>query len=333
NADDLKVQATLTDGDLDTATATIDLGANVFTIEDDGPSIDVDVVGEPVALVVDESFLGAAGATATASYASNFTVLSSSYGADAAGSLSSAYSLGINAGATGLVDTISGLAVVLLVNAGVVEGHAGSGGPLVFTVSVDSSSGATTLTQMRAVIHNPDSGPDQATSLSTANLVTLTRTDTITDNDGDSSNDSATLNIGTTLVFEDDGPSLIIPADTSLSNEAGASVVGALDIDTNIDDNVGADQLGSVKFINVTDGQETEYTSGGKIILLYLNDDGTILSGRTEGESGPEIFRVTLNQDDSLALSNDNYQVDVFAQVDNGAGVSFEDLSGTGPAG
>ena len=53
-------------------------------------------------------------------------------------------------------------------------------------------------------MHTPDSGPDQSTTLAAANLVTLTAT--ITDKDGD--DESATLDIGQNLVFEDDAPTI-----------------------------------------------------------------------------------------------------------------------------
>ncbi|MEN8716961.1 MAG: DUF5801 repeats-in-toxin domain-containing protein, partial [Verrucomicrobiales bacterium] len=68
------------------------------TVEDDSPVTDIETTGELEALVVDETYLGAAGATDTASYAGNFTVLSSAYGADQAGMIASTYELGITAG-------------------------------------------------------------------------------------------------------------------------------------------------------------------------------------------------------------------------------------------
>ena len=60
-----------------------------------------------------------------------------------------------------------------------------------FTLTVNGS-GVVTLDQLRAVVHSPDSGPNQSTSLSAADLITLTGT--ITDKDGDAA--TATLNIG-----------------------------------------------------------------------------------------------------------------------------------------
>ncbi|WP_414868192.1 DUF5801 repeats-in-toxin domain-containing protein, partial [Pseudomonas sp. IT-194MI4] len=74
---------------------------------------------------------------------------------------------------------------------------------LVFTVSV-AANGDVTLDQQRAVVHPDPTNPNDSTSLSSDNLVTLTATKT--DGDGDSAH--ATLNIGQNLVFQDDGPTL-----------------------------------------------------------------------------------------------------------------------------
>ncbi|MEN8713924.1 MAG: DUF5801 repeats-in-toxin domain-containing protein, partial [Verrucomicrobiales bacterium] len=320
------------DGDTNSDTAVLGIGESLV-FADDGPSINLETGGDLEALLVDETVLGTPDSV---SYAANFAVDGSNttYGADQAGTITSAYALGITTGSTGLVDTVSDQAVVLSVNAGgVVEGRAGSGGALVFTVAGDGAGGVT-LTQYRAVVHPDATDPNDTVSLVGENLVTLTRTDTIVDDDGDAATASAVLGIGTSLVFADDGPSIIIPEATSLSNAAGESVTAGLDsLIPNIDDNVGADQTGTVRFTNVTDGQETEYYSGGEVIRLYLNDDNTVLSGRIDGETGDEIFTVTLQPDGDIMTSGDSYQVELWAQVDNGAGIEFSDLTGTGPAG
>ncbi|ABB74581.1 hypothetical protein SAMN05216403_11734 [Nitrosospira multiformis ATCC 25196] len=138
----------------------------------------------------------------TKSFAANFT---SAFGADGAGTLT--YALGISlAGVdSGLVDTATGEHVFLFLNGGVVQGLAGgSGGPVVFTVSVNGTTGDVTLDQQRAVVHPDTTNPDDSKTLSADNLVTLTGT--ITDKDGDSQ--SAVLNIGQNLTFKDDGPTL-----------------------------------------------------------------------------------------------------------------------------
>ncbi|MGI3153298.1 DUF5801 repeats-in-toxin domain-containing protein, partial [Aeromonas veronii] len=75
-----------------------------------------------------------------------------------------------------------------------------SSGSVAFTLSVNSS-GEVTLDQERAIAHTPNSGPDQESSLLSANLVQLVGT--ITDKDGDSQ--SASVDLGSAISFKDDG--------------------------------------------------------------------------------------------------------------------------------
>ena len=190
--------------------------------EDDGPSINT--TGEAPTLTVDETVLAI---NDTQSFAANFN---SAFGADGAGTLT--YALGVVAGASGLTDTASGEAVNLSLNGAVVEGRTATSNALVFTVSV-AANGDVTLDQLRAVVHPDTSDPDDATSLTSDDLVTLTAT--TTDGDGDSV--QATLNIGQNLVFEDDGPSLafgnligtgsVLPQYGFWDRSAGADGLGA----------------------------------------------------------------------------------------------------------
>jgi Mg-chelatase subunit ChlD len=186
----LSATATVTDGDNDQATTGIsaDLGGNI-RFDDDIPSISVKATAVPV-LTVDETDLLT---NMTANFAGNFT---GAYGADGAGTTT--YSLGFTAGPTGLVDTESGQSVVLSLNGGVLEGRTSVSNVLVFSVSADGA-GNVTLDQVRAVVHSPNTGPDQSITLSTATL-----TATITDGDGDTN--SATLALNNQLVFKDDAP-------------------------------------------------------------------------------------------------------------------------------
>ena len=85
--------ATITDGDGDPDSLTVNIG-NSLVLEDDGPSISPGAA-EPT-LVVDEFNLSF---NHTLSFVDAFTAAFGADGPAAAGSLS--YSLGINAGATG----------------------------------------------------------------------------------------------------------------------------------------------------------------------------------------------------------------------------------------
>ncbi|WP_371858028.1 DUF5801 repeats-in-toxin domain-containing protein, partial [Pseudomonas sp. B14(2017)] len=142
--------ATKTDGDGDSAQATLNIGQNLV-FKDDGPSIST--TGTEPVLTVDETDLTT---DATQSFAANFT---SAFGADGAGTLT--YALGVVAGASGLTDTTTGSAVNLSLNGTVVEGRSAVGNHLVFTVSV-ASNGEVTLDQLRAVVHPDTNTPDDS---------------------------------------------------------------------------------------------------------------------------------------------------------------------------
>ncbi|MER8747662.1 DUF5801 domain-containing protein, partial [Mesorhizobium sp. M1004] len=187
---------------------------------DDAPSIVPSGTG--VSLTVDETVLAT---NATASFAAAFT---SNFGADGpldadhngvadAGALTYALNISASGADSGLVDTASGNHVFLFLEGGQVVGREGTSaataagsGPIVFTVSVSGSN--VTLDQVRAVVHADPNNPDDNTTLSATNLVTLTAT--VTDGDGDKASQS--LNIGQALNFHDDAPS-IVPSGTGVS--------------------------------------------------------------------------------------------------------------------
>jgi VCBS repeat-containing protein len=199
--------ATITDKDGDSASETLnlDLGGNI-RFADHGPTISS--TGTAPTLTVDETNFGI---NAPASFAANFVT---DFGADGAGT--TAYALAATAGPSGLIDTLTGQAVNLVLNGSVVEGRTAGSNALVFTVTV-SAGGTVTLDQSRAVIHSPDSGTNQPTTLSAADLVRLTATST----DGDGDTASATINIGQNLVFLDDAPTANVVALTGTVDEDG----------------------------------------------------------------------------------------------------------------
>ncbi|WP_223508209.1 DUF5801 repeats-in-toxin domain-containing protein [Pseudomonas sp. BF-RE-28] len=303
--------ATKTDGDGDSALATLNIGQNLV-FKDDGPSISTTGV-EPM-LTVDETVLDT---DATQSFAANFT---SAFGADGAGTLT--YALGVVAGASGLTDTATGHAVNLSLNGTVVEGRTATSDLLVFTVSV-AANGSVTLDQLRAVVHSNTTNPDDSTSLTADNLVTLTATKT--DGDGDSA--QATLNIGQNLVFKDDGPSIsttgvepmLTVDETVLDTDATQSFAA------NFTSAFGADGPGTLTYaLGVVAGASgLTDTATGHAVNLSLN--GTVVEGRT-ATSDLLVFTVSVaangsvtldqlravvhpdptNPDDSTSLTSDN---------------------------
>ena len=325
-ADLIKLTATVTDGDGDTASAVANIGQQL-NFKDDGPSITGDATG--LSLTVDETALST---DATVSFAGAFTPHG---GAD--GLASTTYALGATAGASGLVDTATGHNVVLSVNgSGVVEGRTDDAGHLlVFTVSV-ASNGDVTLDQLRAIVH-PTVGAssyDETTTLSGASLVTLTAT--ATDGDGDTA--AATVNIGQKLVFHDDGPSAFTPvaivvAD-AVQDQPGEGATKDLTGDggTVEANHVGADGYKSLVFSGTdgstlmgtlgTDTTTAPLTAHGHDVLLsgfggatltgYTEENGT--AGYQSGAGGDKaIFTITLNP------GADTYTFAMLDQIDNHA--------------
>ncbi|WP_256577111.1 DUF5801 repeats-in-toxin domain-containing protein, partial [Pseudomonas sp. Irchel s3b6] len=287
-SDDLvTLTATTTDGDGDSVQATLNIGQNLV-FEDDGPSIST--TGEAPTLTVDETVLAI---NDTQSYAANFN---SAFGADGAGTLT--YALGVVAGASGLTDTASGEAVNLSLNGAVVEGRTATSNALVFTVSV-AANGDVTLDQLRAVVHPDTSDPDDATSLTSDDLVTLTAT--TTDKDGDSV--QATLNIGQNLVFEDDGPSISTTgeAPTLTVDETVLAINDTQSFAANFNSAFGADGAGTLTYaLGVVAGASgLTDTATGQAVNLSLN--GAVVEGRT-ATSNALVFTVSVAANGDVTL-------------------------------
>lgn len=249
NLVELRGTATITDRDGDTTsdTVVVDLGGNI-QFADDGPSVSAG--GNAPNLVVDESDFSA---NATANLSGLFSA-TTDFGADGPGSAT--YTLGVKAGPSGLIDALSGQAVVLSIEGGVVIGRAGS--QEVFRISV-APGGIVTFDQSRAVIHSPDTGPDQALFLSGANLVTLTAT--VTDGDGDTA--TSTADITGHFAIRDDAPNAVDDED-NVSRDAqsfadGNVLTGVGGIDDNgmdgAADGAGAD--GHLHVVSVSSGANT----------------------------------------------------------------------------
>ncbi|WP_371850666.1 DUF5801 repeats-in-toxin domain-containing protein, partial [Pseudomonas sp. Irchel s3b6] len=266
---------------------TTEIGSRII-FEDDGPSIST--TGEELTLTVDETVLAI---NDTQSFAANFN---SAFGADGAGTLT--YALGVVAGASGLTDTASGEAVNLSLNGAVVEGRTATSNALVFTVSV-AANGDVTLDQLRAVVHPDATDPDDATSLTSDDLVTLTAT--TTDGDGDSV--QATLNIGQNLVFEDDGPSISTTgeAPTLTVDETVLAINDTQSYAANFNSAFGADGAGTLTYaLGVVAGASgLTDTASGEAVNLSLN--GAVVEGRT-ATSNALVFTVSVAANGDVTL-------------------------------
>ncbi|HAT7909522.1 TPA: type I secretion C-terminal target domain-containing protein, partial [Legionella pneumophila] len=207
----------------------------------------------------------------------------------------------------------------------------------VFKIVVNPTTGQYTFTLLAAINHH-------AVADNTEGLVDpfVNLNYRVIDGDGDTA-------IGTLKVtIDDDIPKAITPEEGFVSNKAGVVKVFNLDLDSNIGNNVGADQPGSIRFINVVDGQQAQgiidgelvnlTTVNGQLIKLYISNDGMIITGSTATSeaavnSGNTVFKVTMLPDNDYNLANDKYSVEMFGKIGVINTVNFSDLAGDSPAG
>jgi hypothetical protein len=282
--------ATRTDGDGDSTPASADVG-NQFKFDDDGPTLTADTTGAP-SITDDETVLGTDN---TGDYSGNFTAV---FGADGAAVASRSYSLSTSGGASGLVESGTGLQVFLFKVGNNIVGKAGStlsaaqsGTEVVFVVSIDQN-GVVTLDQQKAVVHDPNLGPDQSTTLSSGGLVVVNAT--AYDGDGDSA--SASLNIGQLLNFKDDAPTITAQIlGDSVAFSQGSSVSHSLNGAVGADNNSSTSQsLSNVMQYTITGFDEP--TSVYPNLDGVLSADGTTLTYYSDSTHTLAVYQLTLNQ-------------------------------------
>ncbi|MCT2401730.1 DUF5801 repeats-in-toxin domain-containing protein, partial [Novosphingobium mangrovi (ex Huang et al. 2023)] len=223
NAADLKVVQTVTDADGDQDTASINLGANVFFIEDDGPT--AGTPGTPLTFYLDESVgsdpdgpgMAAAGTTTvTKDLGTLFT--GEGYGTDNAGSTSYSLALsngGVGSGLFALAASGGKGSEILLyqTSATTISGKVGS--DTYFTITVENNAASVDFGKVTFAFgagydniwHGSTASDDDAAGLSIASGETLALRQTVTDADGDSA--YADMQLGANVFFiEDDGPEI-----------------------------------------------------------------------------------------------------------------------------
>ena len=244
-SDPALLQLTVMDADGDTASAALNLGAGVFTIQDDGP-VQNTVIATADTLVLDETrpvttdtplgALPAGLATVTANYANNFSV--PAFGTDGAGSASYALVLtgaGVASGLFALgVNGAQGASIVLNQAAPGADIIGTAGGTEYFRISIDPVTGVVTFSQGLNIWHDDVNNPDDPETLTLSDPALLQLTQTVTDADGDSVNASINLGAGV-FAIQDDGPSVeIAPAvadaspTTDTVAEDGPNLSGAI---------------------------------------------------------------------------------------------------------
>jgi VCBS repeat-containing protein len=295
NLVELRGTATIVDRDGDSVsdTVAVDLGGNI-RFADDGPSITAGGTGST--LTVDESDF-ATDATVNLSGLFNATT---DFGADGPGFVT--YELGVTAGASGLIDSLTGEPVVLSIEGGVIFGRTST--HEVFRISV-APGGLVTFDQSRAIMHTPDSGPDQTKFLSGSNLITLTAI--ATDGDGDTAR--ATADITGQFAIRDDAPQAVhdednvsrdgeIFADGNVLTGIGGTDVNGMD---GSPDNAGAD--GGLTVIGVAFGATT-----GTIGAALAGDYGSIVIAA----DGSYRYDLDPNDPAVIALNSSETLTDTF---------------------
>ncbi|MBR1280147.1 DUF5801 repeats-in-toxin domain-containing protein [Bradyrhizobium sp. AUGA SZCCT0283] len=326
----VSLTATVTDVNNNTASASVDVGSHL-TFLDDGPILTLTATPTLGALEVVEasgvlghSVVTITPPTFTASAVDGFTT-------------SIDYTLALAGGTvTNLLTTAGNHPITLVVDSttqisGKYDSDAnGTLDATAFTITVVGDQ--VTLTSLVALEHsNAPQGVGEDNTLDISTLINVVATVTATDGDNDSIVKSAPTATPLALTFDDTDPTAISPDYAILNNAVGATLTAFLDADHNIDNNV-VDQTATISFANITNGElavgvvngnTATLTSGGQNIHLFLVDQDSNpatpdqlqgWTGNAPGQ-GTEVFAVTLLPDGSLATSNDQYKIEIFAQI------------------
>ena len=133
----------------------------------------------------------------------------------------------------------------------------------------------------------------------------------VTDANGNTTTSTITIDV------IDDVPQPIAPVLLVALNANGSSVTAALDSDGTIDDNVGADQPGTVRFPESING-DSGLTSGGIPIMYEVSPEGLVLTATAVGIG--TVFIITL-----IPGATDTYTLQMFGVVDSQSAINFND--------
>ncbi len=326
--DYLHVVQTIIDGDGDSDSEFIDLSTGVFKIEDDGPSLTLSIKqGAEIRLDetdndADDGDVGGFLANVTVTGAVLFSS-TPTFGTDGAGSTNYSLSISSEGADSGLLDSQTDQAVLLYTDGSDIVGRINvMGSDLeVLRISINSSSGDTTVKQSRAVEHDDTTDPDESTSPEVLDPNVLFVNRTIVDADGDSANQQ--VDLGPIIKIEDSGPTMTSAQNLVIDNVVNDMESGTLGFDTGSDidgifaitdatktasldwnfaDVDGDTQVGNNEIIGTLDGDD--------LYSLIINDDGSYkftLLGELESEV------VMLDVEDIKAGGPDTNFIDVGA--------------------
>jgi hypothetical protein len=240
-------------------------------------------------------------------------VNASGSGGGADGLDGTAYALDVaSAGVDSGLDTADGHDILLYLEGGLVVGRISGGaddGKAAFAVAIDSASGVLSMAQYNAVKH-PTTDADESLSIAVGALLGVA---TVTDGDGDQH--AASVGIGASVSFQDDGPGAFTPDTMALSNDGADSATEPL----NAAGIVGADALGGARFVDTNASDDylyasdgtTQLTSGGEKIVL--SGYGTASLTATTESSLQAIFTATLD------AAGDQYTITMAGMIDDGS--------------
>jgi T1SS-143 domain-containing protein len=354
----IKLVATITDKDGDSASASVDIAANL-TFKDDGPTAAIVTTGVSVVhdetageqdddvasatfvvggLIGDDLDVPGTGPIGYARSTASLVSSGSAYGADGAGTTIVSLEVSSQGVSSGLFTT-EGTEIFLFKEGNVIVGRAGvdataaATGVAAFAIQLDGSN-RIEVVQYLSLKHplGGASNPDDRIAIATGALIAKT---TVTDKDGDTA--TATTGIGDLVKFDDDAPSAVsaAPITSGLTNGGGDSETRNLDGgvggNNTVFDNFGADG-GKVIFtaatITALQGQNLKH--GGAPLSYVIDSTGQLLtgyveSGATAGFQPLEDKAIFTIQLQSGAPPSSNYTVTMLHSLDSVSNINFND--------
>jgi len=275
--------------------------------------------------------------TAEGALANLFTVAEADAGRDGQASRTDVYSLTLTGNDGGVItDTTTKVATTLSVtdvaNAYTddtiylirvsdteIDGVVGPSNTVVLKFLVDNTADTLTVEQYAAIRHTDTTDNfDEQVTLDFADVdakLSLTLTTTVVDGDGDSKSDSASVEITSSIAFDDDGPALVTDS-AVLANQIGNKVVSDIDI------YAGADGLKSLKITGFMNGSSQALAANGSVLksgseaLTYVEKNGILYA--VKASQAGDLVNLETNAIFSVApnATNGTYTVTVTGVLD-----------------
>ena len=302
---------------LQSTTTTLALN-NIF-FEDDGPSLTLSIKqGAEVRLDetdndADDGDVGGFLANVTVTGAVLFSS-TPAFGTDGAGSTNYSLSISSEGVDSGLIDAQTDQAVLLYTDGSDIVGRINVMGSdfEVLRISINSSSGDTTVKQSRAVEHDDTSDPDESTSPEILDPNVLFVNRTILDADGDSATQQ--VDLGPIIKIEDSGPTMTSAQNLVVDNVLNDMETGVLGFDT------GSDIDG---IFAITDATKT-----ASLDWSFADVDGDTKVGNNEivgTLDGDDLYSLIINDDGS-------YKFTLLAELESEVVMlDVEDIKAGGP--